>query len=238
MNPINHDADEQKIFQDRILESVKSGQVKMRPRWYFLLRDILGIVAIVIILLIAVYLASFIIFVLHENGAWFVPFFGLAGWYSLFVALPWVLVILSCIFVVALAILARRYQLGYQWPFLYSVLGTIFLIAAVCFIFVQTSFYNTFFGSSVSHEIPFLGEYYPGIGILQADDIHRGEVVASSSLGFTMDDSASGTLLVVVASSTQVPFDPTWNPGDMVVVFGDVSPTGTIKAIGVEKIAP
>src|SRR6185437_2652081 len=151
---------------DQIIEGIKKGNVKMRPRWYFVLLEILTAVALVIILLIAIYLASFIIFVLHQSGAWFVPVFGLAGWYALFNALPWVLILLSAIFVVVLAFLGKRYQFGYQWPLIYSLLGIIFLVAGMCFLFVQTALYNNLFNSTISHQVPLLGEYYPGIGFL------------------------------------------------------------------------
>src|SRR5581483_4753552 len=101
---------DQKQFSEGIMKAIKQGDIKMRPQWYFTLRDILGVIAIVLVLLIAVYLASFIIFVLHQDGAWFVPVFGLAGWWALFNALPWTLISLSAVFIVLLAFLARQYS--------------------------------------------------------------------------------------------------------------------------------
>jgi uncharacterized membrane protein len=223
-------------IENKIFDAIKSGEVKMRPRWYFLLRNTLGVVAIVIILLIVVYLASFIIFVLHQDGAWFVPVFGLSGWFALFSALPWMLILLSALFVVMLAFLAKRYQFGYQWPTLYSVLGAIFLIAAVSVLFIQTSFYDEFFSSSIAQDVPFLGMYYPGFGTLEPNDVHRGIIILTDVKGFVLQDNAGNISNVFVGPSTTVPFGSVFQTGDSAVVFGDRSSTGTIYAVGVEKV--
>ena len=229
----------QENMQDKIFDAIKSGELKMRPRRYFIMRDVLGVVAIIIILLMAVYLASFIIFVLHQDGAWFVPVFGLSGWFALFNALPWLLILLSAIFVIFLAMLVKRYQFLYQWPMLYSLLGVIFLIAAVCFLFIQSSFYNQFFSSGVMEDVPFLGSYYPGFGTLGPNDVHRG-VISSGTLtaasGFILEDNGGGTSTIIIASSTIIPLGPAFEAGDTIVVFGDRSPTGTIYAAGVERL--
>jgi len=220
-----------------LMEAIKSGKVKMRPRRYFLLRDALAVTAIVIILLIVVYFASFIIFVLHQSGAWFVPVFGLSGWFALFYALPWVLIALSGLFVIALAFLAKRYQFGYQWPLLYSVLGAFFLIVAVSFFFVQTSFSDALFDSPVPRML--LGEYYPGVGLLAPNDIHRGEVIAVTPYGFVMQNLSGGeTSTIIIASGTDLTFLGGLHVGDNIVIFGDRSATGTIRAVGVEKVTP
>jgi len=220
-----------------LMEAIKSGKVKMRSRRYFLLRDTLAVTSIVIVLLIVVYFASFIIFVLHQSGAWFVPVFGLSGWFALFYALPWVLIALSGLFVIALAFLVKRYPFGYQWPLLYSVLGAFFLVAAVSFFFVQTSFSDALFDSLVPREL--LGEYYPGVGLLAPNDIHRGEVIAVTPYGFIMENLSGGeTSTIIIASGTDLTFLGGLHVGDNIVIFGDRSATGTIQAVGIEKLTP
>jgi hypothetical protein len=226
-----------KVVGEQVMESIASGKVRMRPRWYFILRDMLGIIAVVIVLLIGVYLASFAIFVLRQSNAAFVSLFGLAGWYALFTSLPLVLIILSAIFIIALAILGRRYPFGYQWPFLYSILAALFLIVGVSFLFVQSTTYDQLFSiTPISPQIPFLGTYYPGLGILQSAQIHRGEIVSLTGNGFILDANDGQVNTIIVTPATKLP--PTaFQPGDMVVVFGNASPTGTVIAAGVQELA-
>lgn len=223
-------------MNDELFDAIKNGDLKMRPRWYFILRDFLGVVAIVIVLLAVVYLASFIIFVLHESGAWFVPVFGLSGWFALFNALPWMLILLSAIFIIFLAVLVKRYHFAYQWPMLYSILGVIFLIAAVCFLFIQSSFYNQFFSSGIAQDVPFLGLYYPGFGTLEPNDVHRGVITLTDTNGFILEDNGGGTSTIIIATSTIVPLGPAFQAGDSIVVFGERSSTGTIFAAGIERL--
>lgn len=223
-------------LEDQIMGAIKSGDIKMRPRWYFRLRNTLGATAIIIILLTAVYLGSFIIFVLHQDGTWFVPVFGILGWFALFNALPWVLITLSCLFVVALAFLVTRYPFSYQWPLLYSFLGIVFLIAATSFLFVQTSFSNILFTAPIPRGLPLLGEYYPGVGILSPNNVHRGTIEAITTSGFIVASLFGGTSTIVIASETDTAYTGTLGVGDVIVVFGDRSPTGTINAVGIERL--
>lgn len=238
MNNENEEKEQQnRPIEERVFEAIRSGKVTMRSRWYFVLRDIMAMIAIIIVLLIAVYFASFVIFVLHQNGAWFVPVFGFAGWFALFSALPWILIILSAIFVVVLAFLVKRYPFGYRWPLLYSFLGIIFLISAVCFVFVGTSFYNAVFNSTASRDFPFLGSYYPGIGVLEPNDIHRGTVTQVGMDEFSLQDTSGDGSEVFIGPETKLALGAVFNVGDAVVVFGNRTASGTILAVGVEKLS-
>ncbi len=226
------------MVSDHVIHAIQSGEVKMRSRWYFMTYNVLAALAIAILLLIAVYLASFIIFVLHEDGAWFVPVFGLTGWYALFSALPWVLILLSAGFIVVLAWLGRRYSASYQWPLLYSLLGIFFLVSAVGFLFVQTSFSEQFFDAPFLVGMPILSEYYPGIGVFSPNDVHRGTIIRIVPAGFLLQGGFGVTSTVVVNQKTNFPISGSLELNDVIVVFGDRSSTGTILASGVEKLIP
>src|ERR1019366_7165464 len=95
---------EKKTVEGNVFAAIHSGQVKMRPRWRFILETVLLGVGSIIVLLTLLYLVSFILFVLHESGAWFVPVFGLPGWVAFFHRLPWVLIGLAIIFIFILEI--------------------------------------------------------------------------------------------------------------------------------------
>jgi hypothetical protein len=225
------------MVSDSIIDAIKSGGVKMRPRWYFVASNVLAGVAIIIILLIAVYLASFIIFVLHEDGAWFVPVFGLAGWYSLFNALPWVLILLSAGFIVLLAWLGWRYSSrSYQWPLFYSLLGIFFLVSATSFLFVKTSFSEQLFDDPLFVGIPLLNSYYPGIGPFAPNDIHRGTIIQIIPGGVLIQGEFGVTSTILIDKKTSFPVSSSLNLNDLIVVFGNRSSTGTILAAGIEKV--
>ncbi|MBU4141685.1 hypothetical protein KKE99_02325, partial [Patescibacteria group bacterium] len=88
----------QKSIKESILSVIKSGQVKMRPRWHFVLKTALAAFGVIILVLTVLYLASFIIFVLRQTGVLFVPAFGLQGWFAFFTNLPIFLIGLLIVF--------------------------------------------------------------------------------------------------------------------------------------------
>src|SRR3989344_577393 len=92
-------------IKDAVLAKIKSGQAKMKPRWHFVLKDALFAMGSVIVALTLLYLLSFVIFVLHRNGAWFAPSLGLRGAREFFFALPWLLILTMAVFAGILEIL-------------------------------------------------------------------------------------------------------------------------------------
>jgi hypothetical protein len=50
-------------ISNNIEQAIKSGQVKMRPRWHFVLKTVLAISGGLFVLLTILYLASLIIFI-------------------------------------------------------------------------------------------------------------------------------------------------------------------------------
>ena len=128
-----------------VLKAIASGEVAMRPRWHFVLKTALVSTGGVIVLCAVLYLASFVIFVSRQTGGSFVPIFGSRGWYHFFISLPWVLILLSFIFVIILEILVRRYSFGYRQPLLFSVMGIVVIVVAGGGIVAQTSFHRGLF---------------------------------------------------------------------------------------------
>ncbi len=91
-----------------VMDAIKKGTVTMRPRWHFILLSTLAAVGAFIVLLALVYIASLLVFFMHDSGAWFVPSFGGRGWFSFLRSIPWLLIFLIGIFALILEVLVRR----------------------------------------------------------------------------------------------------------------------------------
>jgi hypothetical protein len=223
---------------DQVIAAITSGQAKMRPRWRFVMRTMLTATAGVIILLFLIYLASFIIFALHESGAWFVPVFGLGGWYAFFNALPLVLIFLVAVFIAILAFLMRRYPAAYHWPLVYSLLAIVFLIVGGGLVIAQTSLSQTLFSTGTGQGgVPFLGAWYGGLTVPDLGDVHEGRVVLIMPNGFVIASFRGTTSTVMIVTSTSLLYGSAFSPGDVVVVFGDRGEDGIIRAIGIERLS-
>ena len=125
-------------LRERVLAGIRSGEIEMHSRWYFIFLAALALFGSVIIFCAIIYLASFIIFMLHQTGVWFVPVFGSRGWLELFVSLPWLLIGLCFLCIGALEVAVRRYAFAYHQPLLYSALGIIVIAALGTVIIIQT----------------------------------------------------------------------------------------------------
>lgn len=225
-------------LENNVISGIKSGQTKMRPKWRFVLQTALAVTAIFIILLTLIYLVSFIVFALHESGAWFAPGFGFAGWYAFFGALPWTLIFLSAVFIVLLALLLRRYRLGYQWPFIYLLASILFLLIGGCLLIVQTSLEHEVFSNGMQEQVPLIGGFYSGFGVPSLSDVHHGTIITLSSNGFSMQDLWGRVSAVIITSSTELPYGDGFMAGDSVIVFGERGPNNVINAYGVERLSP
>jgi hypothetical protein len=151
---------DKKSIKDQVMEAIKRGQVKMRPRWHFVLRASLFFTGLTIVSMALVYLASFIIFFFQRTGAISVPVFGFRGIISFLFSLPWLLILFGIIFVVLLELLIRRYSFAYRRPLLYSLLGIIVFASLVGFVVSKTSLHRGFFARAQERKLPIAGPLY------------------------------------------------------------------------------
>ena len=228
---------EYKSVKTEILEAIKRGNVKMRPKWFFLLQSGLAIAGGALVGLTLLYLTSLIIFILRRNGVWFVPVFGPLGWFAFLISLPWLLIVLVLVFVLILEILVRHFSFAYRRPLLYSALGIVVLVVGGGFIVAATGFHRQFGRYADQHRLPFAGNFYRGAGHDHFSDIHRGVVDATTTDGFTMimPGMPAGVIRIIITPRTRLPYGMDFDLGDSVVVFG-VGSTNTIQAFGIQEI--
>lgn len=109
-------------MENKIIEKLKKEEIKMRPKWHFVLKGSLIILAIVIIALPSLFLASFILF-------FFRPF-------------PWFLFFFLIIFVVLLEYLFSKYSIAYKRPIICSLLIIVSLLFIMGLILNRVSFHE------------------------------------------------------------------------------------------------
>jgi hypothetical protein len=214
-----------------VIDAIKSGKAKMRPRWFFIWRTVLIIGVTAVVLLLLLYVTSFIIFALHQNGAWFGLYFGLSGWAVFLKALPWGLLLLSFALLVLLANLLKRYAFIYHQPLFYFLFAFIVLVILGSFLIAATSF-QPGFTRYAAENIPMMGSFYQ-FEMASPATIHRGEIVAFIGTGFIIENSLGITSTVVVAPG--VGFS-SFHLGDTVLVYGSRQADGIIEAFGVEQV--
>ncbi len=223
------------LAREEILEAIRKGRVKMRPRWHFVLRALLAALGAIILLLALLYLASFVIFVLHRTGAWFVPAFGLRGLYVFLLSMPWLLILLSLVFAAILEILVRHYAFAYRRPLLYSVLGILLVAVAGGLMVAGTPFHGRMSRYAEENRLPVAGRFYREFGRRPFREVHSGKVASVEREGFALRDIRGEILNIVITPRTRLPYGMDFSVGDSVVVFG-VRDDGRVQAFGVREV--
>jgi hypothetical protein len=98
-----------KSINKTILSEIKSGQLKMRPRWYFILGSFLSFVSLVTISLVVIFLVNLILFSLDHQQFFSSPRFSL-----LISSVPLYLPILAILGLALGTFLLKRYDFSYR----------------------------------------------------------------------------------------------------------------------------
>jgi len=220
---------------DKVLAKIKKGDVKMKPKVYFVLKTILTIGGVFIIGAFALFLISFISFHLRASGVGYLPNFGFLGFGAYLRLLPWFLIIASVLLIILLEILAKHFAFVYRRPIFYSLLIIILIALVGGLVIDKTPFHSSLFLQARQGELPFAGPIYRDFGMPELRDVHRGVVSETTEIGFIMETSQGNELTVVINSETRVMFKAEIKREDTVVVFGKEE-GGVINAIGVSTV--
>jgi len=137
----------------QLLNKINSGEVKMRPRVYFVLRAALAVVGTIFLLAVSIFLISFLIFVVKGRGSGL----NLHIFVSVF---PWILLGAAVLIVLALSWILYNYSLAYRNPLIYVPLAVIALIILISVAMQLISFHERFERFSVRRRVPVFEMFY------------------------------------------------------------------------------
>ena len=141
-------------IQHEVLERIRSGKLRMKPRLFFILKTILVISITALILVISVWLASFISFGLRLSGNESLLGFGTRGSLIFLTVFPWGLAIIDVLLVLLLMALLRRFAFGYRRSLLYLLALLIIGAVAVGLLFDRgTRFHDDRFEEAEAGEL-------------------------------------------------------------------------------------
>lgn len=219
-----------------VLAAIRDKHVKMRPKWHFVLKTVLAVLGGLILLFTLIYLGSFIIFVLRQSGVLFIPSFGFHGIIVFLLSIPWLLIILLCVFAIILEILVRRYAFAYQRPLVFSAFGIVILLVVGGYIVGSTPLHGHLSSFAEKGKLPLAGHMYKEYGHKPFKNIHPGVVINTTSEGFLLQNPRQEILVIIITTSTRLPNNQNIVGGEMVVVFGDREPNNIVHAFGVKPV--
>ena len=76
---------------ESVINRIKSGEAKMAPKWFFVIKTVLFVGLIFMVSIFLLYSASLVLFFVKKSGVVFLPVLGLRGIEVFLVSLPWIL---------------------------------------------------------------------------------------------------------------------------------------------------
>ncbi len=218
-------------LKEKILEKIKKGEVKMKPKIYFLLKTILLIGGGFVIIGLIVYLISLINFYLRVSGVWYLPGFGFAGLRIYLMALPWLLIFISIFLIILLEALVKHFSFVWRRPIFYSLLLIILISLLGVFLLEQVLFHPRLFLESKQGRLSLMNPIYERIP--SPNNVHRGIVEQVLEDGFLLLNIDDELLRVYLVKETR--FRNEIKERDSVVVLGERE-DDTIKAFRIRRV--
>ena len=219
---------------ENIIKKIKAGELSMQPRWHFVLRTALMLFGVFLIALAAVYLFSFVLFILHKSGLWLAPQFGVRGVMLLVVGSPWLILSLLGMFLLVLYVLVSHYSFSYRKPLVYSMIGVVLFVIVVSSVIQYFGVHERMQTFVEQRGVPGLSSLYRGQGERRPDGVVVGTIIEIADDTFILTTDRDEQITVRLTGRTKVQPTLRLQVGSEVLVFGDRNGT-TVEAFGLKS---
>lgn len=222
-------------LSDILQNKIKSGEIKMKPKIYFITKLVLLALATIIITFFALFVASFIFFTLRASGILHLPAFGFIGIKILFLSLPWLLILGLFALIVTSELFAKHFPFIYKRPFFYSSLAIILIIFVGGFLIDNSGFHTNMFIKAREGNLPVAGQIYKIYGAPDFKEMHYGIVSEVLEQNFKIETPRQEELSVSVGKNTRMPKEEI-KENDAIMILGKKTDK-TIAADEVKKVS-
>lgn len=147
-------------IEEKVMSKILNNEVKMKPKWYFVIGSLLTSIGLIGITIGAIFLLNILIFLIRKRG------YGIMKLQLMIYNFPWWIPILALLFIIIGIWLLKKYDFSYKKNFLFITISFITIILISAFIINQMGF-NEFLlkhrqGKKFYHNLRILNEInYP-----------------------------------------------------------------------------
>jgi succinate dehydrogenase hydrophobic anchor subunit len=123
---------------ENILNKIKSDEVKMTSKQFFLMKWLTLMVTSVFFLFLAFYIFAYVTFLFIDNGLMSIPLSAQGGLFEFLVEIPWTLVVLGLVSIFLFSITSKTFYKIYRKPFLTFFFLILIIIMISHIIFVES----------------------------------------------------------------------------------------------------
>lgn len=230
--------------KDAVLEKIRAGAVRMRPKLYFILKASAVAFVAFLVLAVSVFLASFIFFAIRLNGSDSLLGFGPRGLGLFLETFPWPLALLDLVLILGLEWLLRRFRFAYSRSVLLILLALLAVVGGIGVTVSQTTrFHDDLFEHAEREGLPPpLGAFYRGAHQKPPEElgVYRGVVTTIGSETFVLthedfdQDQDEGDWVIAPPDGFDI---AVIQIGDRVFVAGDIDGE-IVRAYGIRILPP
>jgi len=163
------------------------------------------------------------------------PGLGIRGLMTFFVSLPWFLIIVGLLFLLALEFFVKKYTFAYRKPVLYSVVALILFVGLSSILIDRTSLHSGWMQKAGNNELPLMGNMYRGYRQMREHDAYVGVIKNIDQNSFELVDKDEQVLFVNITNQTRIFKRQVLQEGDLVMVMGELD-NNKIEAFGIHKV--
>lgn len=147
-------------FGPGVLEKIRSGQVKKRPRYFFALETGFFSAGAFLVFLLMLFLSSFMLFFLRGSGSMLLPALGWQGSKFFLFSFPWMILVSLLVSAVIFEYFIWRFPMVYHHPLFYSAAATVVLSLAFGAAISYTPLHANAFQQAQQETLPLAGGLY------------------------------------------------------------------------------
>ncbi len=226
-------------LKDEVLNKIRTGDVHMKPKSYFALKIISLAFVAALIVIVAAWLVSFVIFSLNISERSALLGFGWRGIRTFLWLFPWRLFLVEVILIALLGILIRHFRFSYRSPMLYSLLGGMFLSGLLALVMNGGAVQEALLQQHQQDNLPLIGQMYERVERPERPDdrpeVIRGIIMSMEENTMIVKDADEENELINVLLPESAFLGPAFMIGDEVFVAGDLV-GDTLQAYGIKKV--
>lgn len=227
--PSTHD------LKDEVLQKIRTGDVQMKSKSYFAWQVIALAFIAALIVIIAAWIVSYIVFSLSISERISLLGFGWRGVMTFLSLFPWKLAVVEVILIIFLNWLIHRFRFSYRSPLLYSLLGGLVVSGVLAWVMHSGSVQEVLLDQHYRSNLPVIGPLYDRVERPDDEpDVVRGIVIEIHGRDIVIRNIDDEALLKVLLPE-DFQLGPVLMVGDEIFVAGELTDYG-LEAYGYKKV--
>ncbi len=220
-----------KNIRKEVFSVISSGDIKVKPKWHFIVKSFAVALFTIILFLLFIYLTSLLLFVLRVNDIALIHGLGVHGVRVVITSFPWYIVFVAVTALIMMRLFGRNYPFFYRKTFFAFLIITLAVGVAGIVIIDTCSVHQSIYSAAKRGQLPVGGRMYRNLANLNMDDVYRGKIIKENNEAKIQLDSGVVLNIIITQETKGKRIFYETDTGDQVIIIGDIeNSTVTVNA--------